>query len=133
MARILPLLLLLLWPLSALAAGAPPTPDADTAAWLRTLYEAATSGEYKIAAGLALMGIVWALMRWTPIKPKSKPGRIALAFGLSLTSTLGVAFAAGAPIKVATFLTAISTAAGAAGVWGWVKDFLDHKKAAASS
>lgn len=130
-ARLIPLLLILLWAASAFAGVAPPSPDVDSAAWVRALYEAATGGEWKILAGLVLVGVFYALNRWTPIKPKSKPGRIALAFGMSLAGTLGIALAAGAPIALATFTTAIGTAAGAAGVWGWIKDWLEHRKAAA--
>lgn len=129
----LPLLLILLWAASAAAASAPPTPDQDAPGWMKALYEAATSGEYKIAAGLVLVGIFYAVNRWTPIKPKTKPGRIALAFVLSLSLTLGLALAAGAPLALATFTTAIGTAAGAAGVWGWIKDYLEHKESKEAS
>lgn len=129
LSRLIPFLLILLWAGSALAAAAVPSPSSDTAEWLRVLYAAVTGGEYKLAAGLVLVGIAAGVMKWTPLKPTSKLGKIALAFGLALLGTLGAAFAADAPITFATFATAISTAAGAAGVWGWIKDYLEHKAA----
>lgn len=112
-------------------AASVPSPDTDTAEWLKALYTAFTSGDYKIGAGLVLVGIVAGFMKWTPLKPKSKLGKIALAFGVSLLGTLGLAFAADAPIALGTFITAISTAATAAGVWGWIKDWMASKKPAA--
>jgi hypothetical protein len=121
------LLLLLCLTSIALASASIPSPDVDTAEWLKVLYAAFTKGEYKIGAGLVLVGIVAGVMKWTPLKPKSKLGKIALAFTVSLMGTLGVAFAADAPIALGTFATAISTAAGAAGVWGWVKDYMASK------
>jgi hypothetical protein len=115
--------LFVLYPFLAFAAGDVPTPATDTADWLKALYTAATSGEYKIAAGLVLVGIYYAVNRWTPIKPKSKTGRIALAFVLSLLTTLGLALAADAPLSLATIASVIGTAAASAGVWEWVKDW----------
>lgn len=125
--------LFVLYPLLAFAAGDVPTPASDTAEWLKALYSAATSGEYKIAAGLALVGIYYAINRWTPLKPKSKGGRIALAFALAFVGTIGLALGADAPLSLATFATAIGTAAGAAGVWEWIKDWKSAGKAPTDS
>lgn len=119
--------LFVLYPILAFAAGDVPTPATDSAEWLKALYTAATSGEYKIAAGFVLVGVYYAINRWTPLKPKSKTGRIALAFALSFLATFGLALAAGAALTLATIATAIGTAAGAAGVWEWVKDWQTAK------
>lgn len=130
--RKLTLLVLLVLMVPALAWAADvPSPAEDTAGWLQALYAAFTGGEYKIGAGLVLVGLVAGMMKWTPLEPKSKPGKIGLAFALSLAGTLGLAFAADAPIALGTFATAISTAAAAAGVWGWIKDYLASRKAPA--
>lgn len=117
------LLLLLCLTSIVFASASVPSPDVDTADWLKALYAAFTRGEYKLGVGLVLVGIVAAVMKWTPLKPKSKVGKISLAFAISLMTTLGVALASGAAIEFNTFATAISTAAGAAGVWGWIKDW----------
>ena len=123
-------LIMLVFPAVAWAADVP-SPANDTAEWLSALYKAFTGGEYKIGAGLVLVGLVAGVMKWTPLEPTSKTGKIALAFALSLAGTLGIAFAADAPIALGTFVTAISTAATAAGLWGWIKDYLEHRKAPA--
>jgi hypothetical protein len=125
--RLIIALVILLCPVAALAAGEPPPPDINTADWLKALYEAITAGQWKIVAGLVLVGLVAAFMRYTPLKPKSKPGKVALAFALSLAGTIGVALGAGADITLATFATAISTAATAAGVLTWIQDYLEHR------
>jgi hypothetical protein len=121
---LLALPLLLIFVGSALAAPDVPTPDADAAEWLKALYSAATAGEWKILAGLALVGVVWLLRSWG-VKALpwfgTKTGGLALAFLVSIGGTFGLALAAGAKLSLASAASALGTAAAAAGVWEWLK------------
>lgn len=127
-------LLFLLYPALALAAGEVPNPDTDAPGWLKALYTAATSKEWGIVVGLAMVGLTYPIRRWgAAVVPwfKTKLGGITLAFVLGMLGTLGVAAAAGAKITLVLVAVTVSSTATAAGVWGWVKDYLEHTKAPA--
>lgn len=103
-----------------------PSPDVNATDWLKALYTAATSGEWKMVAGLVMVGITFGLrvygtrfVKWFA----SRNGGVVLNFVMSFLTTLGVAFASGAPIHLSTFLTAISTAVSAAGIWELLKSY----------
>ena len=121
----LSILILLLVAGSALADVA--SPDTDAAGWARALYDAFTSGRWKIVAGLSMLGVVYAIRfvasKWIPWF-KTKTGGFLLGFAVALLTTLGAAFAADAPVSLGLLLSALGTAATAAGLWGWIKDKL---------
>lgn len=116
-------LLFLLFLGSVALAGAAdvPTPDVDAAAWLKALYAAATSGEWKIVGGFLLVGIVYLGRAYGPKVFKSTLGGLVLGIVVSLAGTFGLALATGAQITIATVITALGTAATAAGAWEWIK------------
>jgi 4-hydroxybenzoate polyprenyltransferase len=109
---------------TALAADAPPSPDADAAGWIKALYEAVTSKNWGLVAGVVLIGLVYPLRRFGPSIFKTGFGGIVLAFLTSLAGTFGIALAAGAKPNLAMIVTAVTTAATAAGLWQWIKDHI---------
>ena len=115
----------------AWAADAPPAPDVDAAAWLKALYAAVTGKQWGILVGVVLIGVVYPLRRFGPDVFKTPFGGIALAFLVSLAGTLGITLAAGADFSLGLVVTALTTAATAAGVWEWLKSHLPSVKAAA--
>jgi hypothetical protein len=127
MTQRLAILLLLLLAGSALAAVDTPPPEPGTADWLAAIYSAVVNGEWKIVAGLGLSMLAFALRTWgTKLIPwfGTKLGGTTLLFAASLAATFSVTLSVGAKITLATVLTAISTAAAAAGIWEWVKSLL---------
>jgi len=115
----------------ALAADAPPPPDVDAAGWLKAIYMALTSKNWGLVVGLGLIALVYPLRRFGPEFIKSKTGGLLLAFGISLAATFGAALAAGAKPDIVMIITALTTAATAAGFWEWIKDHLPGAQAAA--
>jgi len=124
---ILSLLLIALLASSAIAnAAGVPTPDEDAPAWALALYTAITSGEWKLAGGLVLLGLTWLVRSWgVRLIPwlGTSLGGIVLAFVLALASTFGLALATGASFTLASVAVAIGTAATAAGVWEWLRSY----------
>lgn len=117
---------------SAWAADAPPAPDVDAAAWVKALYTAVVGKQWGIVAGVALIGVVYPLRRFGPNFLKTPFGGLMLAFLVSLAGTLGIALAAGAHPSLAIVVTALTTAATAAGVWEWLKAHIPGMEAAAA-
>jgi hypothetical protein len=73
--------------------------DADPVGWARGLYDAVRTGAWPMAAGLALIGVVWAGRRWGgALLPwlKTDRGGVALVLATSTLGALGTAWAAGA-------------------------------------
>lgn len=104
-----------------------PAPDVDTSAWLKAVYEAATKGEWKMLAGLVLIGIVFVLRAYGSKYIKwfaTSTGGTILNFVGSLGGTIGLALAAGAPVTFGLVLTGISTAATATGLWELIKRYI---------
>jgi hypothetical protein len=131
MKLILILLLMCTWSATAAAAGPVPPPDVDAAAWLQAIYVAVTSKNWGLVVGIALIGLVYPLRLWGPAVFKSKLGGLMLAFLVSLAGTFGAALAAGAHPNFAMVVTALTTAATAAGLWEWIKAHLPGAQAAA--
>jgi hypothetical protein len=108
------------------------TPDADPSGFLRLLVDAATSGKWKVLAGLVLMGLVFITRRWIAPRVKwfqSRSGGVALGVALSLLATFGLALAASVPLTLSLTLSALSTAVTAAGLWTWLQHLLSPKAA----
>lgn len=133
-----PLVLFVLFLMSlattAFAASNPPSPDVDAAGWIKALYDAATSREWSVVVGLVLVGLVYVARRWllgwvswfkTPF------GGLVLGFLVALASTMGLALGAGAKPSLSLVMTALSSAAAAAGVWEWLKTHVPGMQAAA--
>jgi len=116
---------------TAFAAGATPPPDQDAPAWLQALYAALTSKNWGLVVGLALIAVVYPLRRFGPLYFKSQTGGLILAFAISLAGTFGAALAVGAKPDLVFVVTALTTAATAAGVWEWLKAHLPGAQAAA--
>jgi hypothetical protein len=112
----------LCWPLMALAAGAPPTPDTNAAEWLKALYTALTDGAWKPAGGLIALGIVYLLRRFGPKWVKGRVAGYVVNGLVSLLTTVGTALAVGANVTFATVMSALGTAATATGLWELLKD-----------
>jgi len=123
--------ILLLFSQLAFAATIPPPPDFDAPAWLQALYTAVTSKNWGLVVGLALVGLVYPLRLYGPAMFKTKLGGLVLAFGVSLCGTFGAALLAGARPDFAMVITALTTAATAAGVWEWIKTHLPGAQAVA--
>lgn len=116
------------------AASAPPDPETDAGAFLRLLYDAATSKQWSIVAGYVLVGLAFVVRKyalgrfhWT----QTRWGGFGIAVALSLAGTLGLALATGAPIDVSLVLSALSTAMTAAGGWTWIQNATEKKPIAA--
>lgn len=122
--------ILLLFSKLAFAVDAPP-PAFDAPAWVQEVYAAVTSKNWGLVAGLALIGLVYPLRLYGPAVFKTKLGGLALAFGVSLCGTFGAALLAGARPDIAMIVTALTTAATAAGVWEWIKAHLPGARAVA--
>lgn len=122
------LTLITLMALTGLAFAADiPQPDANAGDFIKALFTAATNGEWKIVAGLVMIGFVFVLRTWGSKYVKwfaSSTGGTILNFTASLGATLGVALASGAPIKLGLVATAFSTAATAAGLWELLKKYV---------
>lgn len=125
------LLLLCVWSAVAAAADAPPPPDFDAPAFLIALYTAVTSKNWGLVVGIALIALVYPLRLYGPAVLKTKLGGLVLAFAISLAGTFGTAFAAGAKPDLAMVITALTTAATAAGLWEWIKTHLPGAQAVA--
>lgn len=115
---------------SAVTAPAPattatvPDPATDTEGFLKALLDAATTGKWKVLAGLVLVALVYVTRRWVLGRVawfQTKLGGFVLAGGMSLAGTIGLALAAGGPMTIAVLLNALGTAATAAGVWQWMQ------------
>jgi len=113
------------------AADAPPAPDVDAAGWLKALYAAVTGKQWGIVVGVVLIGVVYPLRRFGPEVLKTPFGGLVLAFLMSLAGTLGIALAAGAGVSLGLVVTALTTAATAAGVWEWLKAHIPGMESAA--
>jgi hypothetical protein len=129
---LLVLFLLLLFPALALAAPGTsvPSPDVDASGWIKALYDAVTSKSWGVVVGLVMVGATYPIRKYAAkLVPwfDTKLGGITLAFVLGMLMTLGIATAAGAKWTLVLVATAASTTATAAGVWGWVKDWLASK------
>lgn len=132
MRKLLPFVILCTVLCGAALAADVPSPDADASGWLKALYAAATGGEWKVLAGLVLLGVMFAARTWgAKVVPwfATKTGGLVLAFVISLAGTMGLALAAGAAVSLATVVSALGTAAAAAGVWEWVKTYLPSVQA----
>lgn len=133
---------LLTWPLAllilltgiALAAPDIPQPDTDVAGWLKALYAAATSKEWAVVFGLAMVGVTYPLRRWGGmVLPwfKTPFGGLALGFLTNLGATLGLALAAHTELTLGLVATSLAGAATAAGVWEWLKTHVPGVQGAA--
>lgn len=101
-----------------------PDPETDAAGFFKALLDAATTGKWKVLAGLVLVGLVYATRRWVFGKVswfQTKLGGVVLALGLSLAGTFGLALASGSAVTMAVLLNALSTAVAAAGLWQWLQ------------
>lgn len=109
----------------AMAQGiAPPDPEADTAGFLRALYDAATTKQWTVLAGLAMIGVTYAVRRWVLGSwewAQSRVGGFVIAAVLSLLGTFGLALGSGAELSVGLVLDALGTAMAAAGGWTWLQ------------
>jgi len=114
----------------AFAAADPPPPDVDAAAWIKAIYTAVTSKNWGLVVGLVLVGLVFPLRKYGPALLKSKMGGLLLGFATSLAGTMGAALLAGAKPDLPMIITALTTAATAAGIWAWLKDHLPGAQAA---
>jgi hypothetical protein len=118
---------------SAIAATPLPIIDAgDGEGLARSVYDAARDGRYKVAVGFLLMLVVFVLRTYALGRVawfKTKVGGISLAVATALGSVIGLALAAGAPIRVGDVLNALGTALTAAGAWEWMKDLIKKKSA----
>lgn len=120
--RILFVALVVLYLTATAFAGAdPPPPAFDAPAWLQAIYTALTSKNWGLVAGLGLIALVYPLRMFGPNVVKTKWGGLILAFVTSLAGTFGAAFAAGAKPNAVMIITALTTAATAAGLWEWLK------------
>ncbi len=114
----------------AFAATDPPPPDVDAATWIKAIYTAVTSKNWGLVVGLVLVALVFPLRKYGPALLKSKTGGLLLSFATSLAGTLGAALLAGAKPDLPMVITALTTAATAAGIWAWLKDHLPGAQAA---
>jgi len=112
------------------ASAAPPDLETDAGGFLRLLYDAATSKQWGIVAGYVLVGLAFVVRKyalgrfaWT----QTRWGGFAIAVGLSLAGTFGLALATGADITGGLVLTALSTAMTAAGGWTWLQHAMEKK------
>lgn len=103
------------------AADPPPAPDVDASAWIRALYDAVVGKQWGVVAGVVLIGIVYPLRLWGPRIFKTQFGGLVLAMLVSLAGTMGITLAVGAPVTLSVVISALSTAATAAGLWEWIK------------
>ena len=108
------------------AAPAPavvPSIDENPAGFVQAAYRAATGKKWLLLAGLVLLALVW-VARHGAIKVSqwfaTTTGGVVLAFGISVAGTVGLAFAAGANVTPDLIVSALSTAATAAGLWQWL-------------
>lgn len=115
----------------ALAGVDPPPPDFDAPTWIQAIYTAVVSKNWGLVVGLALIATVYPLRLYGPGVLKTKLGGLLLAFAVSLCGTFGAALLAGAQVNVAMVITALTTAATAAGLWEWIKTHLPGGKAVA--
>lgn len=114
---------------AAMAATTAPAPD-DPAGILRALYDAATTKQWTVLAGVAMIGVTYAVRRWVLGRwqwAQTRIGGFVLAFGLSLAATFGVALAAGGELSAALALDALGTAMAAAGGWTWLQQVTERK------
>jgi hypothetical protein len=115
---------LLLMSATAFAGTDPPTPDADTAAWLRALFTAVTAKEWTPAVGLVLLGLAYLGRRWGgALIPwfRTTFGGIVMSFGIALAGTIGVVWAAGGHVTVSLVFGALTTGTAAGLFWEWLK------------
>lgn len=99
-------------------------PAADPEGFLRMLLDAATTGKWKVLAGLVLVALVYVTRRWVLGRVdwfQTRTGGIVLAIGLATAGTLGLSLAGGGGFSVAILLNAVSTAVAAAGLWQWLQ------------
>ncbi len=118
----------------ASAATAPPDLEADPAGFFRYAYEAATTKRWSVVAGVAMIGVTYAVRRWVLHRVawfQTRLGGFALALALSLLATLGLALGSGAEMTAALVLDALGTAMAAAGGWTWLQNALEKKPAEA--
>lgn len=117
-------------PTPAADASPAPDPESDTGGFLKAIYDAATSGKWKVLAGLVLVGLVFLTRKWIAPRVKwfsTKLGGATLALLLSLGATFGLALASGAALSIGMALSALSTAVTAAGLWQWLQSMTAAK------
>jgi hypothetical protein len=99
----------------------------DPAGILRLAYQAATAKQWTVLAGAAMIGVTYAVRRWVLHRVawfQTRLGGFALALGLSLLGTFGLALASGAEMSAQLALDALGTAMAAAGGWAWLQNAL---------
>ena len=103
-------------PAASAAPAVAPAHDvaADPVGYAREVYDAVRGGRWAMAAGLLLIGVVYAARRWLgALVPwlRSDRGGVALAVGTSILATIGSAFAAGTTPDIHALLAGLEAAA----------------------
>ena len=110
-------------PAAQAAPAAVPSIDENPVGFFGAAYRAATSKQWLLLTGCVLMALVWVLRLGLVQKWKwfgTTAGGITLAFAISAGSSIGAAATSGMPINASLLLSALTTAATAAGLWQWV-------------
>lgn len=109
-----------------------PDLSSDPVGLVRALYDAATAKRWSVVVGIALIGVSYAVRRFVLGRVawfQTRVGGVAIAVGLSLLGTFGLALASSAPMTGALALDALATAMTAAGGWAWLQHALEKKPA----
>ncbi len=114
---------------------APVDPEQNLGAYLGRLFEAVKSGEWLLAAALAVIGLTWALRRWgaklIPWLGTDRGGVVVAgvsAFALGLANA-GIA---GKPVDVTLVVTALEVALLAMGGWAGIRKLLGISNASST-
>jgi hypothetical protein len=120
---------------TVLTAPPAPSPSADPVGFFESVYRAVADHDYKVAAALALVALVWAARTFGASKIpwlKTDRGGVALALGVSLAGAMASALMAHAKLTAHTFLVALQVGVLAAGGWTMVKRLLWPKDSPAA-
>lgn len=119
----------------AVAYAQPVMPDVDPAGFFSFLLEKLQAGEWIMAFGGALVGVVWVLR--TLLAPrvawfKTRLGGWALNFGTAGVLAIGTAMMAAGPaaISISLMMSAFSAALLASGGWAAVSDLIKSRNSA---
>lgn len=104
-----------------------PLPSDDAGGFINALASAATSGKWKVFAGLFLVGLVY-LLRLFAVRINTwfatRVGGLVLNFTVSLGGTVGLVLASDMAVSLTVLLSALGSAAAAAGLWQMIAAWL---------
>lgn len=101
----------------------PVNPD-DIGGVISALYNAIRGGQWVIAAGAVLVGLVWAARKWLPgLSPwfKTDRGGVVLTVAMSFIGALATSLLAGKLPGVQDLIAAVTVAASAMGIYTGTK------------